>query len=214
MPGVVDTCNEALAEIGAGSIVALDEGSPEAKACNRFYASVVADLLDLHEWGFTNRRRVLAERVNDRPGEWGYAYAVPNGAVSLRSILPSLDAASPWYWPGAPLYGSYAPLAFIEEAGTIYANVSPAVLEYATDQIEPGDMPALFRRAVVYELASRIAMPVLRDRRIKGDVLQLAIAARTEAMVDDENRYPRRQRAYVSDAELARNGWPVGYLPA
>jgi hypothetical protein len=106
---------------------------------------------------------------------------------------------------------SLPPVDFIEDAGTIYTHIDLAVLEYTANVIPDGQMPPLFRRALVHELASRIAYPIKKDRQLKGDQIQLAMSVRALAMADDENRYPRRQREYVSDVEVARRGYSPDY---
>jgi hypothetical protein len=200
MPSVIDTCNEALAEIGAGSIAALTEPSIEAAACKRFYQSCVRDMIEMHDWGFAKRRTLLARIINDRPHEWLYSYAKPADVGSLVAIVPS---------DGRMVEG-LGPLRYAEEAGAIYTNVARAMLEYTTQAVEPGDMPALFRRALVYELASRLAMPVMKDRKTKGDMIQLSTAARREAMADDLNRNPRQQVRYMDEITRSRLGIPEG----
>lgn len=200
MSGILDTCNEALAEIGAGSIAALDEPSVEAAACKRFYAPTVRDLIEVHDWGFTIRRAQLARLINDRQYQWMYAYARPADVGSLIAILP----------PDARLCEELGPIRYQEDGGIIYTNVAGAVLEYTTQAIGPAEMPALFRRALVYELAARLAMPVVKDRRIKGDMIQLAEATRLRAMADDMNRNPQRQIRYVDEVTRERLGLASG----
>lgn len=200
MPSVLDTCNEALAEIGAGSIASLDEPSIEAAACKRFYQSTVHDMIELHDWGFAKRRTMLARILNDRNFQWLYAYAKPMDVASLVAILPS----------DARLVEGLGPIRYEEDAGAIYTNVARAMLEYTTQNINPGAMPALFRRALVYELAARLAMPVMKDRKVKGDMIQLSEATRLRAMADDLNRHPRRQVEYLDDVSRLRMGIPEG----
>lgn len=200
MPSVLDTCNEALAEIGAGTIASIDEPSVEAAACRRFYQPTVRDLIEMHDWGFAKRRVQLARLLNDRQAEWLYAYATPSDVASLVAIVPS----------DARLLSELGPLRYAQEADVIYTNVARAMLEYTTQNIKPSDMTALFRRALVYELAARLVMPIIKDRRIKGDLIQLAEAARREAMADDINRNPRREIGYVDDVTRLRLGIPEG----
>lgn len=212
MPGMIDTCNEALSEIAADEIASIDEGSPASKQCKRFYQSCIDDLLALHEWGFANKRATLALKINDRLGEWGYAYAKPADAGKLERILPQYDGSTAiayprWGWWGCDLWDSYPTIDFIEDASTIYTHIDLAVLEYTANVIPDGQMSALFRRALVHELASRLAYPIKKDRQLKGDQIQLALAARALAIADDMNRYPRRQPEYRSEVEAARMGY-------
>ena len=210
----IDTCNEALAEIGADTIASLDEASVGAAECNRSYAPALADLLEVHDWGFSIRRQALALKVNDRPGEWAYAYAKPSNVASLRRVLPGFVSTGAvaypaWGWWSFQPWAAFGPVPYVEDASTIYTGLDQAVLEYSSSVAGEDIMPALFRRALVYELASRLAMPIRKDRQLKGDMIQMARTARAIAMADDENRYPRQTLEYVSDATLVRGGWPL-----
>lgn len=207
---VVDTCNEALSEVGADTIQSIDEGSLSSKECNRHYANCIADLLAVHDWGAAIKRVTLAEKVNDRPNEWAFAYAKPSDCGNLRRVLPSdLLGSTPmpvWGWWNVPLLDRLPPLRFVEDAGTIYTDVASAILEYTVATLAESDMRPLFRRALVLTLAARIAFPLKKDRALRGDMLALANNSTALAMSDDQNRYPRVQQAYVSDIELARAG--------
>lgn len=213
MPGMIDTCNEALAEIKADGIQSVDEDNPQARECKRFYGPTLSDMLALHEWGFAIKRATLAMKINDRLGEWGYAYAKPSDCDRLRRIMPLYDGSNPINYPvwgcwRHPAWGNYQ-VPFIEDAGTIYTMIDLAVAEYSSGSVPDTQLPPLFRRALVHELASRLAMPIRGDRQLKGDQIQLASAARAVAMADDQNRYPRTQPEYMSDVERVRHG---GYV--
>lgn len=208
---IVDTCNQALSEVGADTIQSIDEGSLPSKECKRHYADCIADLLAVHDWGAAIKRVTLAQMPNDRPNEWAFAYAKPADCGNLRRIIPSdllgASAAPMWGWWSTPLIDRLPPLRFVEDAGTIYTDVDLAILEYTVSTLSEGDMRPLFRRALVLTLASRIAFPLKKDRVLRGDMLALANSATALAMADDQNRYPRVQQEYVSDIELARAGW-------
>ncbi len=204
---IVDTCNEALSAIAADTIQSIDEGSLAARECKRHYPGALQDLLALHDWGAAIRRVALAEIANDRPGEWGFAYALPGDCGNLRRVLPA-EAMPGWpargWWHGPVA----APLPFVADAGTIYTDLGGALLDYTVATLAESDMRPLFRRALIMTLASRIAMPIRKDRAIRADALQLADNAARVAMADDLNRYPRVEPDYPSDVERVRNGGP------
>lgn len=210
---MIDTCNEALAEVGADTIASMEEQSPAAAACRRVYAPALADLLELHEWSFAIRRQTLAMKVNDRIGEWAFAYAKPSNVASMLRILPAYSTTGAitypaWGWWSYRFWDALGPIPYVEDASTIYTSIDLAVLEYVSSVATEDQMSALFRRALVYEIASRIAMPIRKDRQIKGDMIAMAERARNVAMADDMNRYPRQQQEYVSETALVRGGWP------
>jgi hypothetical protein len=217
MASVVEICNQALAELPDAPIASLDEASLQARQCKRVYGQCLSEMLELHEWGFANRRVVLAGIPNDRPNEWAYAYALPSGIGTPGRLVPDLsslglgaipvqaDDTPPYYetwaWPA-----SAYPSDYIIDATTIYANVDGAILEYGAATVSPTEMSALFVRALALEIASRLAMPLNKSRELKGDLIKQAEVAKDRAKADDMNRQPQRVPSYVPDAKRAR-GW-------
>jgi len=108
MPSAVDVCNNALANIGArSSISSLTEDSPEARACNIQYSTVLGTLLRSAPWNFA-RKTITLSLLKALPGTpentstptsavwqpeypppgWLYAYAYPSDCALLRYVLP------------------------------------------------------------------------------------------------------------------------------
>jgi hypothetical protein len=207
--------NQALAEIFSDPITAEDEVSLGARETERFYDTCIKEMLESHDWGFATKRVLLAAVTNDRSNEWSYAYAVPADMGTPRTIVPDLSSLGyslPVEGPYTPpYYEIWANISvvdqpyFIVEAGVIYSNTQTATLEYGARTVGEAVMPAMFQRALALELASRIAMPIKKDRILKGDLIKQAEAAKDRAMADDDNRSPRQFPAtYVSEAALAR----------
>lgn len=212
MPSVISICNAALAEIAADSIAALDEESVSARECNRSFDTVVADTLDRSDWGFRIRRVDAALVINDRTPDWNFAYAKPAGTSRILRVLPQPDTTYPeWGRYSRPLWDMLGAIPFIEVAGTVYANVENAILEYSATAIEISAFPSLFRRAVETELAARIVMPIKKDRALHGDMIKTAEVALQRAIADDRDRYPVQAVEYVSQVELARAGIDTGF---
>lgn len=209
----------ALAELPDAPIASENEQSLQARETGRFYDPCVKELLEAHEWGFANKRVALASIVNDREFEWLYAYQLPADLGTPIGVVNEWSGSyDPLLSPAtgnllAPIYGIY-PLSYIADADyqihgtTLYTHRSGAVLEYGVSTVSENLMPALFQRALVLELASRIAMPLGKSRELKGDLIQAAEIAKDRAMADNDNRYPRRHsEGYVSEVERARMGW-------
>jgi hypothetical protein len=204
----IAVCNLALAEIRAPVIVSLDDGSPEADACAQHYDDCLSTLLECHQWSFAKKRVSLALlATNDRSGEWAYAYAAPAdmaamGVVVYATPTPPVGVYFPWPydWPRPPFYLTD----FIFDGTTIYTNLQNAVLEYSSNNVEESLWPAMFRRAVALDLASRLAITILDDRAKKGDFLQQHEAAKRRAMADDLNRYPKRDAPAIDDVAMVR----------
>jgi hypothetical protein len=205
----ISVCNIALAEVRAQSIVTIDDGTPQANACAIHYDDCLQLLLESHEWGFATVRNTLALlAVNDRPGEWLYAYAAPEDMASKAAIIwplqtPLSGVYYPWpyNWPRPPFYWQQ----FIIQGGVVYSNLEGALLQYVSRDIEEAAMPARFKRALALELASRLATTLLDDRAKKGDLIQQAEAEKRRAIADDLNQYPRREMPPLDEVALVRS---------
>lgn len=204
----IAVCNVALAEVRASAIADIDDDSAEANACAIHYPDALQVLLESHEWGFARKRVTLASLANDRSGEWVYAYSVPpDMAVAGTLVYPQQTPISgvyypwPYDWPRPPFWMSD----FVLDGGVIYTNLEGAIFEYTGRDIEESRMPAMFKRALALELASRLAITLLNDRTMKGDLIQQAEAAKRRAMAEDLNRNPRRDRPSVDDVAIVRS---------
>ncbi|AHE52566.1 hypothetical protein [Sphingomonas sanxanigenens] len=198
MASSISICNMALAEIGADAIASLEEESVSARECARAFDQCLGELLEMAEWGFAERRTALAELPNDRPGEWQHAYALPADLANAIRVRRA-DARAP----------DAAPISFLIAGGKLYCDVAPALFDYGRASVSPAELPALLVRALVLEIAARIAFPVKKDGRLKEGLIRQAEVARARAIADDENRNPRRVPHYTSPVDAARLGWEV-----
>ena len=191
----ITTCNLALGELRAPSIIDIAEDTLEARECARYYPICLRILLERHDWAFANRRAALAElAINDRTAEWAHAYILPAGcATPLRLVAAYGDAPD-----------------FIVENRTLYTQLGNAVLEYAANDVTDSEMPGLFGDALAYALAARLAVPIRDSREMKGQLLQQSELAATRAMADDENREPRRDAPFIDEVTLARTTGLIG----
>ena len=215
MPSRLGIKNDALAELPSAPITAEDERSLEARETGRVYDQALKELLEAHDWGFATRRVQLASVTNDRSSEWGYAYAMPTDVGTPRKLIPDFEGAGlgiplegPFTPPYYEVWGTFGALPepyFIIENLVIYSSLQNATLEYGAATVSEAVMPALFARALALEIASRIAMPIKKDRVLKGDLIKAAEAAKDRAMADDMNRSPQYQGfGYTSEIALAR----------
>ena len=206
----VGICNEALSEIAADPINSIEEASSSAFYCRMHYASVLAEVLTWTDWEWAIRRVTLAAQVNDRKGEWLYRYAKPADMADAIRLLPAVDqqvhclpTVGPYSFPAWDALGK---LPYASASGSIYTNVADALLEYQVNAVDPAVIDPLAARAASLELAARLAMPIKKSRNLKGDMIKLAEVARQRAIAESENRAPRRQPDYISEAEYARMG--------
>jgi hypothetical protein len=207
----ISVCNLALGEIRAPTIADTREDTPEARACVRYYAQCLKLLLERHDWSFATRVASLAQLLtNDRASEWGYAFGLPTDLATPRRLAPYGFAMRPWWqWPDGYAYLPAWQQPFVIEAGTLYTNSPVAMLEYGTSELPEAAMTGVFIDALAYHLASRLAIELRDDRRMKGELLQQAEVATQRAVADDRNRQPQREVPDTDEVTRARS-WAVG----
>jgi len=213
--------NRALGRIKAGQVTDPDENSLEARECRRYYPSVISSMLEgPNDWSFAIQRVALASKANDRTAEWAFAYALPSNLGQTIRILPdltSLGLSLPVPLPGQPyaevwastnLPGLEAP--FIIEGTTLYTNVGEvAYLDYIINDVEGITVGELVAKAIEFELAVSLAVPVKGDRAREQQLIPLAEAAWQRAIAEDRNRQPEENR-YISESMIARHGGFTG----
>lgn len=176
MASEIDIANLALAHLGdSASVSSLNppEGSAQAEHCAMFYPIARDSLLELHTWGFSTRRVVLAQVANSWT-QWQYAYAIPSDAINLLAVLASGTTsdllANPSPIPNSPLADlAYSPQPFIVEADAqgndvLYTNQPNAILRYTAQVTDTSRFSPLFVMALSWHLASLLAGAI-----IKGD---------------------------------------------
>lgn len=212
----ISICNGALDELPAGTINSIDEDDVGARACKRRYQPVLEDLLGEHDYDAAIRRVALAETTNDRQGEWQYCYRLPESVASPRRVLPSYSAAyisqaftilpGQTAWTGLGFFPDNVGVRYRVANNRVYTDMPTAVLEYVTYDVDLAAFRPLFFRAFELELASRIVMPVLKDRGRQKELISMAEMARQRAMADDLNSSPERTFDFFSEEAFVRIG--------
>jgi hypothetical protein len=90
------------------------------------------------------------------------------------------------------------------------------VLEFIADDGTEATFSGLFTNALVYELAARLAPPILKGD--KGAKRQRELRAMAEnfrdiAIADEKNRDTSESRydQFLNETQRAREGWSLGY---
>lgn len=183
MASVVSICNLALSNVGKENINSLTDAGAEARACNQFYEHVRDTLLQGYPWRFAGRTVSMAElATNDRLGQWGYAYARPSDCLKVRWVRPLYSEDDPALTRQEELSIPYE-----VEAGSIYCNLSPAFLRYTSRITDPSQFSPMFIEALSWQLAVRLAMPLTRDPKVRGDAFQVANLTTGQAQMADAN---------------------------
>lgn len=181
MASEVGICNSALTKIGAGRIVALDDGSKNANACAELYPKLRDDLLRRHAWNFACVRLKLA-RLAAAPA-FGYAYAYQLPSDWLRTVAVYEDDAG------------QALAEYRVEGRTILSSAEALYIVYVRAVGDPNDMPSDFREALASMLACDLAVPIAQSSSLRQEMDQafrdaLARAKSVDAVEDCPERLP------------------------
>lgn len=184
MTSVVAICNMALDHVSKPNISSLTEMSEEARVCSRVYTQARDALLSLVHWRFAGASVSLAAVTNTKAGVWGYAYQRPSDCLRIRLIRPEYSTVTPQGDFADPLHD---PHPYEMEAQTVYCNLSPAIMRY-TQRVEDAErLPPLFVDALAAQIASRIALPLTRDVKLRNDMYNLARQLAAAAAEQDAN---------------------------
>lgn len=190
MADQISICNQALAEIVAEPIESLNEASLGARECGRYYDQSLRSILETHPWGFATKRAILPATINARPIEWAASYALPIDVAKPIKLLPASVVSGMGSQLGWWLDDDIVGLDYQIEGGILFCQSADAVLAYTTTAVNASAFPARFVDALVFELASRIVMPIKKSREMKSDLIKQAENAKQRAMADDMNRQP------------------------
>lgn len=200
MTSIVSICNLALSNIGKDNISALNEATPEARACNQFYDHVRDMLLQAYPWRWAGRTVSLAEIENDKPGAWAYAYQRPTDCLKISYVRPQYsDTPLALDDPKLDAFGVMHEV----EGQAIYTDISPALLRYTARVADPTKFPPLFVEAMGWHLSVRLAMPLTRDPAIRREAFQIANGMQATAQMQDANEV-RETSDIASDLIEAR----------
>lgn len=146
----------ALSHIGAkSSIESLTEHSVEAETCNLHYDIVRQQLLEIHNWNFARRRRLLAF-LGDRPSpKWAYRHEYPSDCIQVRYIESSVAGVD------LPLYDVES-----SDDGSvmfILSNEVAPTLVYTSNVKSLNLFPSVAVNALSWALASAIAPAITGD---------------------------------------------------
>lgn len=198
MASEVEICNLALSSLGddaAVSSINPPEGSTQAELCGRFYPQARDATLSAPKvaWGFATTRVHLAPLSVD-PLNGQYAYGLPAGCMrALRVHPPGMDE----------LHQHDFSIRHLDGVAVLVTPLEDAELDYIARVTDSGQFPALFVDALTWNLAARLAGPLIKGTEgakmaqtcRKYYEVALSEAARTDA--NQGRRYPKYQPASI-----------------
>lgn len=186
MASEISICNLALSHLGdEATITSIDppEGSAQAEHCAIFYPLARDSLLEMHSWKFSTRRANLAE-LTDNAFNWAKAYAEPNGALRILSVLEGMDSSEASTKPFETIANeSGVPMILTDQpaATALYTVVVTDTTKYSP----------LFVMALSWHLAGMLAGPIIKGEagRAEGKrCAQMMQAYMSQARVSDANQ--------------------------
>ena len=173
--GQLDIHNRALAAIGHDrTIAAIDETSTENTRCLLEWDGARLAVLAAHEWNW------LVEETAFIDG----AYCTESCETSITSEYV-YDRPSDMIRLTAALTRENRKANYRAANQQIYSEESELKFRYLVDEEDPDNWPQLVVDAVVYELASRIALPMTANARIAQTMKQMATFALMQAKEHD-----------------------------
>ncbi len=186
MASEVSICNMALAHISAGQISSLNEQRTQAQKCKLFYASSRDLVLRDHKWTFAQRRRALTpiDVPTEYSGKYFYGYVQPSDCLKTHfvyeSTVLSIDPVSTKPQPFKKARAATGEL-------VIMTNVSTAELEYTMRVTDPTWFDEEFITALALRLASILAVPLVKNQKLKDLLHREYIFYLRQGEASDEN---------------------------
>ncbi len=176
MSSAEDICNLALSHVGSSAEIQdlLQERSPEAEVCRRFYEIDRDRVFRDFMWPFASQLAPLA-LVQENPNIlWRYSYRYPSDCLVIDRII----SRSCWPLPNGQYAGNHRDsiqsmvkldMGQDSQGQLIFTNEKDAILKYTIRILDPTKYPADFTMAFSYLLAADIG-----PRISKGDSLKLS----------------------------------------
>lgn len=175
--------NLALAEIGIDPITDIEtDTSKEAKVGNRIYAQTLDTLLTIPEvsWTFAEKEEALALVAGASSVRYTYVYEYPADCVMLMKLFTD----------GGDELNDNEYTIRINEAKTaqeILTELESAYALYKSNMTSVQVFPAPFCQALIYLLASKAAMVLLKNKEFKRELYEQHVIALRAAVAHNAN---------------------------
>lgn len=173
-----DLANRALSEhIGVTKIASIDGTDDISEKCKLAYEASRKSLLTRYDWKFAEYRAALAVAAGVDVTGFEYSYTYPSDCLKARRIYNPLSESDK--------------IAFTTTTDVtktlhyINTDQEDAVLIYTADVESVPLFPPLFQDALVFDMASKLAMSIKKDRELSIFLNGKAESAFVKAMEAD-----------------------------
>lgn len=150
MTSETDIVNAALRLVAGNRITSMAQGTKNANVAADLYQAVRDNILASHNWKFATLRAELSRSATAPAFEFQYAYVVPDDWMRTVSVHDNNQGFSTVEHKEGNVAGQRCLLASTEQL----------FLRYVGKITDPNLMPADFRMALIYMLASDLGQPV------------------------------------------------------
>jgi len=164
MPSQTDLLNDALGQIGAARITAIDDGSINANHCQTFYPALRRGLLRSHHWNFAEARVQLAQDAVGPVFEYTFSYTLPADLLKMKEYNGiNLDTST--------VELTYLWRMFKVEGRKLLSNDGEVKIVYVQDVTDPNLWDAIFYQTIAAWLASKLASAISKDAKLSQALL-------------------------------------------
>lgn len=160
MANETDFLNDALGQIGATYITAIDDESTNANHCQVFWPPLRRSLIRAHHWNFATARALLAQDVVAPISGFAFSYALPNDYLKVVEYSGVLNTVTDIVIPSFPITSRY-----VIEGKKLLTNDTQAYIEYLKDVDNPDLWDPMFYQAASHWLASKLASAITKNEK-------------------------------------------------
>jgi hypothetical protein len=170
MANETDFLNDALGQIGAMPISAIDDQSTNANYCLRFWPTLRQAMIRTHHWNFAMARRVLHQDPTAPAFEFIYQYQLPAELLKVvefngSGVITNPDASWPYSWTSR----------YIIEGRMLLTNDTEVRIVYLQDVTNPDLWDSMFYQAAAAWLASKLAAAIQKSEKMAQVKLEEAM---------------------------------------
>lgn len=167
----VQICNLALGWLGAELITSLGDDNDGAKLCNVNYPSARDTLLEMRDWSFAIKRRILTPLLEPPVHTYSQAFLIPADVIRTLMVDDTTFADSLLDWT--------------KEGNQILANVEKIYITYISRITDTVVFTPTFAQALAQRLAADMAIPLTESRTLQESHWALFEAKFEEASTSD-----------------------------
>lgn len=186
----VGICNLALSWLGASSITALTDDTPEGILCNQLYATSRDAVLEEVDWSFAMTRTVLTPEAATPAFGYTYQFLLPSTLLRLVTISDTLSKPNE------------NTVEWVQENNRVLCDSSPLYARYITQVTDPSKFSFTFCHAVAARIAADASINLTESRSIT-DAMWKLYAEKLKVASNDDGRGAGRTQI-IKNTDLTR----------